>query len=92
MKNFFRRNVKNYFSQICIENCSRMNKHLFYSASTEKKVKIRSPMKETTIQGQQQSFGTIFSLSVPFRQSRRCHSGPWNYPNTPGSQSQNIQL
>lgn len=49
-------------------------------------------MKETTIQGQQQSFGTIFSLSVPFRQSRRCHSGPWNYPNTPGSQSQNIQL
>lgn len=33
--------------------------------------------------------------SFPFRQSRRCktvHSGPWNYPNTPGSQSQNIQL
>lgn len=51
---------KDYFSQICIENCSRMNKYLFYSVSTEKKVKIRSPMKETTIQGQQQSFGTIY--------------------------------
>lgn len=79
---------KNYFSQICIENCSRMNKYLFYSVSTEKKVKIRSPMKETTIQGQQQSFGTIFTVST----IHSCHYGPWNYPNTPGSQSQNIQL
>lgn len=71
MKNFFRRNVKNYFSQICIENCSRMNKYLFYSVSTEKKVKIRSPMKETTIQGQQQSFGTIFTVSTIHKMSFR---------------------
>lgn len=68
MKNFFRRNVKNYFSQ-SIENCSRMNKYIFYSVSTEKKVKIRSPMKETTIQGQQQSFGTIFTVSTIHKMS-----------------------
>lgn len=71
MKNFLGEMCKNYFSQICIENCSRMNKYLFYSVSTEKKVKIRSPMKETTIQGQQQSFGTIFSVSTIQKMSFR---------------------
>lgn len=71
MKNFLGEMCKNYFSQICIENCSRMNKHLFYSVSTEKKVKIRSPMKETTIQGQQQSFGTIFTVSTIHKMSFR---------------------
>lgn len=71
MKNFLGEMCKNYFSQICIENCSRMNKYLFYSVSTEKKVKIRSPMKETTIQGQQQSFGTIFIVSTIHKMSFR---------------------
>lgn len=46
-----------------------MNKYIFYSVSTEKKVKIRSPMKETTIQGQQQSFGTIYTVSTIHKMS-----------------------
>lgn len=42
-----------------------MNKHLFYSVSTEKKVKIRSPMKETTIQGQQVIWNYLFRFDNP---------------------------
>lgn len=73
---------KNYFSQICFENCSRMNKYLFYSVSTDKKPYERNNDSGPTT--------VIWNYLYRFDNSQDVIQD--HGTNTPGSQSQNIQL
>lgn len=42
---------KNYFSQICIENCSRMNKYLFLQCKHRKESKDKKPYERNNDSG-----------------------------------------